>query len=144
MTKKKSGDDEVGYGKPPKQTRFKPGESGNPKGRPKKAKAGPPDVAEILSEEIAVKNAGVSRKMRPFEAGVRQLVSQALNDKKLDATLEFVRLCEKHGIVAPAPDRKVSGGVLVIPKTWVKDEWMQMFHEHGEPPWPGDRTGLVE
>lgn len=32
------GDDEdVGYGKPPKRTRFKPGQSGNPKGRPKRA-----------------------------------------------------------------------------------------------------------
>lgn len=31
-------DYEVGYGKPPKATRFKPGQSGNPKGRPKGAK----------------------------------------------------------------------------------------------------------
>ena len=28
-------DYEVGYGKPPKHTRFKKGQSGNPKGRPK-------------------------------------------------------------------------------------------------------------
>ena len=28
-------DYEIGYGKPPKQTRFKPGQSGNPRGRPK-------------------------------------------------------------------------------------------------------------
>jgi hypothetical protein len=30
-------DDKVGYGKPPKHSRFKPGQSGNPKGRPKMA-----------------------------------------------------------------------------------------------------------
>lgn len=29
-------DNEVGYGKPPKKTRFKKGQSGNPNGRPKK------------------------------------------------------------------------------------------------------------
>lgn len=34
-------DYEVGYGKPPQQTRFKPGQSGNPRGRPKGAKAKP-------------------------------------------------------------------------------------------------------
>ena len=31
-------DPEVGYGRPPKATQFKPGQSGNPKGRPKGAK----------------------------------------------------------------------------------------------------------
>ena len=29
---------EVGYGKPPKATRFKKGQSGNPKGRPRRQK----------------------------------------------------------------------------------------------------------
>jgi len=31
----KPDDYEVGYGKPPKHGQFKPGQSGNPKGRPK-------------------------------------------------------------------------------------------------------------
>ena len=31
----RSGDYEVGYGKPPVNTQFKPGQSGNPKGRPR-------------------------------------------------------------------------------------------------------------
>jgi hypothetical protein len=29
-------DDEVGFGKPPKKHQWKPGQSGNPKGRPRK------------------------------------------------------------------------------------------------------------
>lgn len=40
-------DDRVGYGKPPVETRFKEGQSGNPKGRPKGAK----NVATLLDEE---------------------------------------------------------------------------------------------
>lgn len=32
-------DDSVGYGKPPKAHRFKPGKSGNPKGRPRGARS---------------------------------------------------------------------------------------------------------
>lgn len=50
MTKKsksaKPGYD-VGYGKPPAQTQFKPGQSGNPKGRPK----GQPGFNELLLRE---------------------------------------------------------------------------------------------
>jgi len=32
-------DDRVGYGRPPRATRFVPGKSGNPKGRPKGARS---------------------------------------------------------------------------------------------------------
>jgi hypothetical protein len=38
----------VGYGRPPKATRFKPGASGNPAGRPKKAK----NLREQLLDEL--------------------------------------------------------------------------------------------
>ena len=36
--------DEVGYGKPPKATRFKKGKSGNPSGRPRRN----PGIAELF------------------------------------------------------------------------------------------------
>ena len=37
---------DVGYGKPPASTRFKPGQSGNPKGRPKGANNKKPKLNE--------------------------------------------------------------------------------------------------
>jgi hypothetical protein len=59
----KIGDYAVGYGRPPVHTRFKPGSSGNPRGRPK----GSLDVATlldaILSERITVRDGGRTRRL---------------------------------------------------------------------------------
>lgn len=48
---------EVGYGKPPKATRFKPGQSGNPKGRPKGSKNMRPGMHEERMKEIILDEA---------------------------------------------------------------------------------------
>ena len=45
-------DDEVGYGKPPRWTRFKKGKSGNPRGRPRRQKPAP-DTAPSHQDDIA-------------------------------------------------------------------------------------------
>lgn len=45
-------DYEVGYGRPPKNTRFKKGKSGNPRGRPKKVKPRPLKLSDAPSEHI--------------------------------------------------------------------------------------------
>jgi hypothetical protein len=141
-TEKTKVDPKVGKGRPPEHTRWKPGESGNPKGRPKAAKSEPTDVAEVLGEPLSVKQAGTTRKMSPFEVGVRQLVKRALSKSDLRAILEFVRLCESYELIAPQPPPEQSGGVLVVPWDW--DEWRPMFEKLGPPPWSGERPGLPD
>ncbi len=42
-------EDEVGYGKPPKSGRFRPGVFGNPRGRPKRK---PTPLAEIITRTL--------------------------------------------------------------------------------------------
>lgn len=47
-----SDDDAVGYRKPPKQSRFRPGVSGNPKGRPKRK---PMELAAIIRDVLGAR-----------------------------------------------------------------------------------------
>jgi hypothetical protein len=56
--------------------------------------------------------------MSGFEAGLRGLVKEALNDRDLRAMLEFLRVCQKYGIIEAPPAALAGGGILVIPKTW--------------------------
>ena len=48
---------EVGYGKPPKRHRFKKGQSGNPRGRPKGAKRSTPALPEERLKDIVLEEA---------------------------------------------------------------------------------------
>ena len=48
---------EVGYAKPPVETRFKPGQSGNPRGRPKGAKNKPQHISTDTLHDIILSEA---------------------------------------------------------------------------------------
>ena len=70
-------DYEVGYSKPPRHTRFKPGVSGNPRGRPKDAKNLSTLVHEALNEPVVVAENGRRRKVSKRQAIITQLVNRS-------------------------------------------------------------------
>ena len=75
----KPGDDyEVGFSKPPRETRFKKGQSGNPSGRPK----GTRNVAAVLARElrtkIVINESGKRKSVTKLEAATKQLVNKAI------------------------------------------------------------------
>ena len=86
MTMTKVGDNrdyEVGYGKPPENTRWQKGESGNPKGRPKGSKSFATVLEEELNRKIAVTQKGKTKRITFKRAIARQAVQTALVDKDL-------------------------------------------------------------
>jgi len=70
-------DYEVGYGKPPRHTRFEPGRSGNPRGRPPGAKNMKTLLSKALNELVVVTEPGGRRKVSKREAIVTQLVNRS-------------------------------------------------------------------
>src|SRR5712675_3804843 len=71
------GDYEVGYGKPPRHTRFKKGQSGNPRGRPPGAKNLPTLLSEALNERVIVTDNGGQRSITKRQAIITQLVNRS-------------------------------------------------------------------
>ena len=67
-------DYQVGYGKPPRHTRFKRGQSGNPRGRPREAKN---LLTEALNERVIVAENEGRRKITKREAIITQLVNRS-------------------------------------------------------------------
>ena len=89
---------EVGYGKPPKSGQFKKGQSGNPKGRPKKERDCATDIVErLLFDERHVLINGNKEQITAFEAIVMRQIDMAMKGDNR-AAKQVMTLMEKYHV----------------------------------------------
>ena len=83
----------VGFGRPPKQTQFKPGISGNPKGRAPQSRNLKTIVTQVLDEPTPIRKGSRRRHMAAIEALVRMTLARAFQGdlKALAALHGFIR-----------------------------------------------------
>ena len=94
---------EVGYGRPPTHTRFRPGRSGNPKGRPKGAKNETTILHEIMNRPIEIRESGKARRISVLTAILLKFAENALKGDPKSATF----LLNRYGLAernAPETD----------------------------------------
>jgi hypothetical protein len=86
---------EVGFGKPPKQTRFKKGRSGNPKGRPRRKPDLYSELTKVLREKVTIEG-------QQERVTVQQALLLRLRDQALRGELWAQKLLQK--VVAALPE----------------------------------------
>ena len=108
-------DDTIGYGRPPKQFQFKPGRSGNPKGRPKRK---PSALADVIKKTfvapIQYREQGQTRTTTRAELGLRMIVDRAVKGDINAADLIFKIRTESRQ--DSTPDTK-----LIEIEGWLQD-----------------------
>ena len=87
----------VGYGRPPKETRFKPGETGNPRGRPRRTPSIEESLRTVIEEKVSIVDEnGKSQRVTVLEAACRGLAMKAVGGDST-AVKSLFELIQRHG-----------------------------------------------
>jgi hypothetical protein len=97
-------DYEVGYRKPPKDSQFKKGQSGNPKGRTRQTRNLKTDLMKILGQRISVREGDRKFKVSGQEGALMALMANCLKrDTKAISTLVNL-VVRVFGFESPLPE----------------------------------------
>lgn len=104
--RRRNPDYRIGYGKPPEETRFQKGKSGNPRGRPAGSKNLSTVIQEALAETVVVIEGGRRVKKTKLEVAFAQLANKAASGdlKAVDM------VCKFHAPMNPPADGEVMQG----------------------------------
>ena len=94
----------VGYKKPPRHSRFQPGQSGNPRGRQKGVRNLAIDVKRTLEVPVRLNDQGRARRVSSQEAALLRLREKALmgDPRALAQFLELAKIFNNSSAVASA------------------------------------------
>jgi hypothetical protein len=123
--------DDTGYAKPPVATRFKKGQSGNPKGRKKKQAIDDVRVVieGVLGEPIKIRSGGQVRTVSKLDAMVQTQLANALGgDPK--AARNLFKLAQKTGLFTQA--KPINHMIIDPPGNEVERMILKAYHAlHG-------------
>ena len=89
-------EERVGYGRPPMATRFAPGKSGNPRGRPRGTRSVGAILQDVFGQKVSVTENGRTRRVPAIEGMLRRLANDALRGEA-GAMKLLLSLLERYG-----------------------------------------------
>lgn len=108
----------VGHGRPPEHRQFKPGQSGNLKGRPRGARG----RAKIIEEIACETHVGLENGKRQRRSTL-ELVLLSLRNRSFDGNVQAFRavhqFLQRYGLQEP----QRAGGFLVVGERLTVEEW---------------------
>lgn len=108
---------EVGYGRPPVHSRFKPAQSGNPKGRTPGAKSTKAIIRKAFAKKVTLREGEKQRSLTKREALIEATINRGLQKggKDADAAFKLMTIVEGDGDpsgVSPAALSRDEASVL--------------------------------
>jgi uncharacterized protein DUF5681 len=136
-----SADNSVGYMRPPTATRFKPGQSGNPGGRPKGSKNLKTLFSDMLNRKITVRIGDKKKRITQAEAIFQVAINKAAvgDSKALNTIVTITRSLE---IFNPNPPEPGPSGVIIVPGIQSVEEW-EKFAREQQAPYAGNEKNLT-
>lgn len=119
---KASSSDTVGYRRPPKQHQFKPGQSGNPKGRPK----GAPTLQELMAKE-ATRHVKLKQGDKVIVVPKLEALARRVFNKALEGDLAAARMIFQLAAGPDAPATAESADSFALPEDDVIRRMLSRF-----------------
>jgi hypothetical protein len=94
---------DVGYGRPPVDKQFKPGQSGNPRGRPKGRKGIRQMFLDLANRKVTITESGRRRTVTKAEVALTQIINKAAagSERALNLFIGLMQQAEPGSSTTP-------------------------------------------
>lgn len=119
----------VGYKRPPKHTRFKPGVSGNPRGRQPKRWSAKGEIRRQFLEKLTVQDGNKKVRVPKLTLLVRSLIHKGIKGDTR-AALAAYKLAAELRVLELKREIKYDFEALTPEEHKIREQWLEIMNKH--------------